>query len=404
MSCFGRKDFPRELKKYMRIGIDARTILNPDRGEAIGAGHYAYQLIRHLLEIDEENEYVLFFDFRVRQKDVAKFSKKNVRIKFYPFSDYKKYLPGAYSEILGTATLAKEKLDVLHTVSPASRIPASYRGKTVVTIHDLAVLKVPEVFPALVRAKSKTLLSLAVKRADRLISVSESTKKDVCDLFKVPEKKVRVIYSGFDKRISEKSALSRAEVLKRYGLEDGERYMLFLGTLEPVKNITRLLEAFAAFKKRYTTNDQEFRHKLVVAGKRGWLAKEYKQMAKDLGIEKDVVFTGYIVGDDLAPLFAQADFFIMPSLYEGFGTTVLEAFATGVPAIVSGVSSIPEIAGDAAKLVSPLDVKGITDAMFQFAQDEALRNSYREKGLKQVEKFNWEKTARETLELYKSLK
>lgn len=388
----------------MRIGIDARTILNPERGEAIGAGHYAYQLIRHLLEIDKENEYVLFFDFRVREKDVKKFSRDNVKIKFYPFSDYKKYLPGAYSEILGTATLTKEKLDLLHTTSPMSRIPTTYRGKTVVTIYDLAPVKVPDVFPAITRTKTKTLLSMAVGRADKLIAVSASTKKDLCEAFKCPEDKVQVIYSGFDKRLSEKSMLPRADVLKRYGMEADDKYMLFLGTIEPLKNITRLMEAFAAFKKRFTTNGKHFNYKLVLAGKRGWLAVEYKRLAKDLGIEKEVIFTGYIVGDDLAPLFAQADFFVMPSLYEGFGTTVLEALATGVPVISSNVSSIPEIAGDAAKLVNPLDVKEITDAMFEFSQNEELKNNYREKGKKQVEKFNWEKTARETLALYESLK
>ena len=388
----------------MKIGIDARTILNPERGEAIGAGHYAYQLIRHLLEIDKENEYVLFFDFRVREKDVKKFSRDNVKIKFYPFSDYKKYLPGAYSEILGTATLTKEKLDLLHTTSPMSRIPATYRGKTVVTIYDLAVAKVPDVFPQLARAKTKTMLNMAVSRADKLIAVSASTKKDLCEIFKCPEDKVQVIYSGYDARLSEKSAMPRGDVLKRYGMVEGDKYMLFLGTIEPLKNITRLMEAFAAFKKRFLTTGKNFKYKLVLAGKRGWLAAEYKRLAKDLEIEKEVIFTGYIVGDNLVPLFSQADFFVMPSLYEGFGTTVLEAFATGVPAILSNVSSIPEIAGDAAKLVNPLDVKEIADAMFQFSQDENLKNSYREKGHAQVEKFNWEKTARETLELYKSLK
>ena len=388
----------------MKIGIDARTILNPERGEAIGAGHYAYQLIRHLLELDRENEYVIFFDFRVREKDVAKFSRDNVKIKFYPFSDYKKYLPGAYSEILGTATLSREKLDVLHTTSPLSRIPSTYSGKTIVTIYDLAVMKVPEVFPQLARAKTKTLLNFAISRADKLIAVSASTKKDICENFKCPQEKVSVIYSGYDKRLSEKSVTSRVEVLSRYGMEEGDKYMLFLGTIEPLKNITRLMEAFAEFKKRFTATGKNFNYKLVMAGKRGWLAAEYKRLAKDLGIEKEVIFTGYVVGDDLAPLFANADFFVMPSLYEGFGTTVLEAFATGVPAILSNVSSIPEIAGDAAKLVNPLDTKEIADAMFQFSQDENLKNSYREKGRAQVEKFNWEKTARETLELYKSFK
>ncbi|MFZ2994050.1 MAG: glycosyltransferase family 1 protein, partial [Candidatus Moraniibacteriota bacterium] len=296
-----------------------------------------------------------------------------------------------------------EKLDVLHTTSPMSRIPSTYSGKTIVTIYDLAVMKVPEVFPQLARAKTKTLLNFAISRADKLIAVSASTKKDICENFKCPEEKVSVIYSGYDKRLAEKSVMSRAEVLSRYGMEAGDKYMLFLGTIEPLKNITRLMEAFAEFKKRFTTTGKNFNYKLVMAGKRGWLAAEYKRLAKDLGIDKEVIFTGYVVGDDLAPLFAQADFFVMPSLYEGFGTTVLEAFATGVPAILSNVSSIPEIAGDAAKLVNPLDTKEIADAMFDFSQDENLKNSYREKGRVQVEKFNWEKTARETLELYKSL-
>jgi glycosyltransferase involved in cell wall biosynthesis len=387
----------------MRIGIDARTILNPERGEAIGAGHYAYQLIRHLLEIDKENEYVLFFDFRVREKDVKKFSRSNVKIKFYPFSDYKKYLPGAYSEILGTATLSKEKLDILHTTSPMSRIPSTYSGKTIVTIYDLATVKVPDVFPRMERTKTKMMLSMAIGKADKLIAVSASTKKDICEIFGCSPDKVQVIYSGFDKRLLERPVSPRMEVLKRYGMEAGDRYMLFLGTIEPLKNITRLLQAFADFKKSFTTTEKNFNYKLMMAGKRGWLANEYKQLVKDLGIEKEVIFTGYIVGDNLSPLFAQADFFVMPSLYEGFGTTVLEALVTGVPVISSNVSSIPEIAGDAAKLVNPLDTKEITEAMLEFSQNEELKDSLREKGKKQAEKFNWEKTARETLELYGSL-
>jgi glycosyltransferase involved in cell wall biosynthesis len=386
----------------MKIGIDARTILNPEKGEAIGVGHYTYQLIRHLLEIDKENEYVIFFDFRVREKDIKKFARENVKIKFYPFSDYKKYLPGAYSEILGTATLAKEDLDVIHATSPMSRIPTSYRGKTIVTVHDLAVYKVPEVFPQLQRTKIRATMNLMINKADKIIAVSSSTKKDIQEIFKTPEEKVSVIYSGFDRRFSGESQVTREKVLEKYGIK--EKYILFLGTLEPVKNIGRLFEAFKIFKNKSKQEGIQGDYKLVMAGKSGWLTKEYKQMAKDLGIAKDVIFTGYIIGDEMVPLFKNADFFVMPSLYEGFGTTVLEAFATGTPAVVSNVSSIPEIAGDAAMLVNPLDVKEIADAMTKFSQDENLKNSYREKGKIQVGKFNWEKCAKETLEVYKSLK
>lgn len=387
----------------MRIGIDARTILNPDKGEAIGVGHYTYQLIRHLLEIDQENEYVLFFDYRVREKDVAKFSKPNVKIKFYPFSDYKKFLPGAYNEILGTATLVKEELDVIHTTSHLSRIPVSYRGKTIVTINDLAAHKTPNAFHRISVAKNKMALNMMVAKADKVIAVSQSIKKDLQDVLECPADKIEVIYSGFDKRFSEPSTSTREKVLQKYGIGN-EKYMLFLGTIEPAKNIAKLLEAFKIFKQDKISKGIEAEYKLVLAGKNGWMAKEYREIAKDLGIDRDVIFTGYIIGDEIVSLFSQADFFVMPSLYEGFGTTVLEAFATGTPAIVSGVSSIPEIAGEAAEFVDPLDSQNIANAMFKLAGDENLKQSLREKGKKQVEKFNWEKCARETLDVYKNLK
>ncbi len=387
-------------RKIMKIGIDARKILSPEKNSDIGVGHYTYQLIRHLLEIDKENEYVLFFDFRVREKDVRKFSQENVKIKFYPFSDYKKYLPGVYSEILGTATLTKEKLDILHTTSPISRVPASYSGKTIVTIHDLASYKMPEVFPKIATAKFKATTSLMVKKAEKIIAVSDSTKNDIMKIFNCPEEKIQVIYGGVDKRFFQSPGMERERFLNKYEIKN--RYILFLGTLEPVKNIDRLFLAFKNFKEKLKKETGKNDYKLVMAGKRGWLAKEYKKMAKDLGIAKDIIFTGYVIGDEMVSFFKHADFFVMPSLYEGFGSTVLEAFATGTPAIISNVSSIPEIAGEAAKLVNPLNVEEISDAMVAFAKDENLKDSYRQKGLEQVRKFNWEKCARETLEVYKS--
>ncbi len=387
----------------MKIGIDARTILNPEKGEAIGVGHYTYQLIRHLLQIDKENEYVLFFDFRVREKDIKKFSQPNVKIKFYPFSDYKKYLPGAYNEILGTATLAREHLDIIHTTSPMSRIPVSYRGKTIVTVHDLAAYKVPDVFPQLKLTKIKTTTSLMVSHADKIIAASESTKNDIMEIFDTKEDKIEVIHSGFDKRMAEESKVTREKVLEKYDIPKDKKYILFLGTIEPIKNITRLFEAFKIFKDQCVKDSGKCNYKLVMAGKNGWLSQEYRQIAKDLEIAKDIIFTGYVIGDELVPLFKGADFFVMPSLYEGFGMTVLEAFATGTPAIVSNVSSIPEVAGDAAIMVNPMKTEEIVEAMKRFSSDENLKNEYRVRGRKQVEKFNWEKCARETLAIYKSL-
>lgn len=385
----------------MRIGIDARTILNPEHGDAIGAGHYCYQLIRHLLDMDKENEYVLFFDFRVREKDVKKFSRPNVRIKFYPFSDYKKYLPAVYSEILGTATLQKEKLDILHSTSPLSRIPTGYRGKTIVTFNDMAIYNCSQCFPKLKVAKEKAVYSLMAKKADKIIAVSRSVKNDLEKKLGAAPEKIQVIHGGVDKRFFETSAKEVGKVPEKFGIK--EKYILFLGTLEPSKNITRMLETFAVFKEKYKNQNKKFDYQLVLAGKRGWLSQEYPQLVKDLGIEKNTIFTGYVIGDELVPLFHGAQFFILPSLYEGFGTTLLEAFACGLPAIVSNVSSLPEIADGAARFINPLDKEGISEAMLEFAADENLRENYRRKGLERAGKFNWEKCAKETLALYEQL-
>lgn len=387
----------------MKIGIDARTILNPEKGDEIGVGHYTYQLIRHLLDMDKKNEYVLFFDFRVREKDVKKFSRPNVKIKFYPFSDYKKYLPGVYNEILGVAILGKEKLDILHSTSHSSRIPVGYTGKTIITINDLTALKIPEVLPKVSKMRSLTLLNLMTSKANKIIAVSNSIKQDIIKNFPKAKDKIEVVYSGFDKRLFEEYDPSDKEkMLSKYEIKD--KYILFLGTLEPVKNIVRLFEAFKIFRNSLKRENIFSDYKLILAGKRGWLSNEYRQIAKDLGISKNVAFTGYVIGDELVPLFKNADFFVLPSLYEGFGSTILEAFATDTPVLASNVSSIPEIAGDAALLVNPMNISEIADNMIRMAKDEKLRNELREKGKKQLEKFNWEKCARETLKVYESLK
>ena len=386
----------------MRIGIDARSILNPEKGDAIGIGHYTYQLVRHLLKNDQENEYVIFFDFRVREKDVKKFTKPNTKIVFFPFSDYKRYMPGAYSEILVTATLQREKLDVLHTASFVNRIPLGYRGKTVVTFHDMSMYNIPECLPTTRYIANKTIAKLMARRADKIIAVSNYLREDLRKFLKVKDEKISLVYSGLDERFFENPELDVAKALGKFGIE--KKYILFLGTLEPSKNITRLLNAFSDFKQREKQKTGKFGYQLVLAGKEGWKSKEYRQMVKDLKLSKDVIFTGYVIGDDLVPLFKNAEFFIMPSLYEGFGMTVLEAFATRSPAIISRVSSLPELAGDAAYYINPLDTEQMTNAMILFAENEDVRSKYKSAGFEQAKKFDWNKCALETLEIYKSLK
>ncbi len=142
---------------------------------------------------------------------------------------------------------------------------------------------------------------------------------------------------------------------------------------------------------------------MLIAGKPGWLAGDIKHMVKDLQLVRDVKFSGYVIGDELVPIFKNAEFFVLPSLYEGFGTTILEAFATGTPAIVTNAGSAPEIANGAAKLVNPIDTKEIAQAMIEFANDEDMRDDFRQKGLRRAHDFDWQKTAKETLDIYKKM-
>jgi len=382
----------------MRIGIDARAILNPEKSAPSGVGNYVWHLIKNILDLDSENQYVLFFDFKVRDRDVKRFSRPNVKIKFFPFSDYKKYMPGAYSEILGMATYIREKLDVLHVTSPIYRVPATYRGKVLTTFYDFAIYRVPELFPKLSAAKTRALYSFMAKKSDHIIAVSEATQKDAQEFLGYPAEKISMIHNGIDRRFFEPNDFGREKLLEKYKIRG--KYILFLGTLEPRKNLARVIEAFSRFKKSGQAGADL---QLVVTGKRGWLAEEYFQQVADLEIASDVIFTGYVSGDELKPLYTYSEFFVMPSLYEGFGQTIVEAMACGTPCLVSKVASIPEIVGDAAYFVDPNDTDGISAAMATLANDKNLRENLSEKGKRQAQKFSWEKCARETLEVYKKI-
>ncbi len=389
----------------MRIGIDARSILNPEKNPAIGVGHYTYQLIRNLLKMDQRNSYFLFFDYRVREKDVKKFSKPNVTIKFFPWSDYKKYLPGAYSEILGLATLSGHELDVLHCASPDARVPLGYREKVVCTFQDLSVYKYPKHYPRGKLIKAKYNRKAMAARADRLIAVSDNTKQDLKELFQIDDEKISVINNGVDERFFSEVPESRDEIKKeladKFHIE--KDYVLFIGTLEPIKNLTRLIHAFKIFKENAKRKGQRHDYQLVIGGKRGWLAKEYLQIAKDFGLEDDVKFLGYVEGDDLKKLFKNAKLFIMPSLYEGFGMTVLEAMASGTPSIISDIFPLKQIARDAVEYIDPYGTEEIAEKIEQLIENQERKNELKIKGIERAKEFSWKKCAQETLDVYKQV-
>lgn len=387
----------------MKIGIDARTILNPRKGDAIGAGHYIFQLIKNLLEIDKENKYVLFFDSSVRQKDVRKFKQKNVKIVFYPFYEYRKYLPIIYSEIFISLTLKKEKLDLLHVTSEDVYIPKSYYSKIITTFHDLSVYKVPDCYKSIERSRIKSQKLLAVKKSDQVIAVSKSVKKDLQEIFKFKNEQVSVIYNGVDKRFFQDANGNTKKIPKKFGIN--KKYILFLGTISSVKNVIRLLYAFLLFKdaRMKRIGKEKCDYQLLLVGKLGKMAQDVRYIIKDMNLSGDVKLADYVIGDELVPLFKHAKFFVLPSLYEGFGAMALESLATRTPAILSDVPAVKEVVEENGLFVDPEDTRKIAKAMDRFASDIEFRESFIEGGFERSKEFNWEKTARETLGVYEKV-
>lgn len=376
----------------MRIGIDCRTILNPDKGEAAGVGHYTYQLVRHLSEhAPKDAEFVFFFDEKVADAKLEKFKKEGIEAKFFPFIQYKTFLPLAYSHFLVTAFLRRENLDLLH--SPIPHLPLSYNNPAVVTVHDLAIYKYPKLFPSGQQVSTKVVVPRTLKKAKKIVAVSQATKNDIIELFDIPEDKIEVIYNGLDKRFFERASEKEIEEIKaRYNIK--KRYILFIGTLEPRKNIERLVEAFNRVRAKKTD------WQLVVAGREGWSAEKIYEKAMSSPYRKDIIFTGYIAADDVNPLLSGAEIFVSPSIYEGFGMPVTEALAQGLPVITSKYGSLPEVAGKAAILIDPYEVTDIAGAINLLIEDKKFRDEIREIGFKQAQKYSWEKCARDTLKVY----
>lgn len=382
----------------MRIGIDCRTILNPEKGEGAGIGHYTYQLVRHLLKIDKKNDYFLFFDRTVQQRRLAKFKQENVRIYFFPFIQYAKFMPGGYWHFLASAFLAKHKLDVFH--SPTLNLPQSYRATSVVTAHDLTVYKFPELYTDKQVMLLKSIIPQAVKQAKKIIAVSQSTKKDLGEIFGVGSEKIKVIYHGLDERFFRKSNPESIENIKRkFNIKNN--YLLFLGTLESRKNIIRIVEAYERLRdKMISIRHPESRIQLVLAGAIGFNFEEIKERINKSKYKEDIILPGYIEADDLDPLFEGAKIFVFPTLYEGFGLPIIEAMANGVPVVTSNVSSLPEIAEGNAILVDPLNVAEITQAIFDLLSNPEIWQKFSQLGKQKAKEFDWQKTARETLVVY----
>jgi len=381
----------------MKIGIDCRTILSPVRGEKAGIGHYTYYLVKHLLKMDKKNQYHLYFDYRI--PDTREFQQKNVEIKYFPFSQYKRYLPFTYSHMLISAVLMKEKLDIFH--APANTCPYTYPGDVVLTVHDLAIYRHPSWFPAGQKFSTKFLVPKSVKKAKRTIAVSKATKRDIIKLFKIKPNRIKVIHEGITRQIGEgpKKKISKTALQKKYKI--GDKYLFFVGTLEPRKNLVNLIKAFNTL---LVENYRKFKdYELILAGGKGWKYQDIFKIIKEQKFSYKIRFLNYVSHECKIALIQNATCFVFPSLYEGFGLPVLEAMNLGTPVITSKVSSLPEVTGNAAVLINPNKEDEIIKALAKVLSNKKLRQKMSALGKIQAKRFTWTKTAQETLKLYREI-
>jgi len=367
----------------MRIAYDATAIPRLMAGAAV----YTYELARALAAVDVENEYVIFahgphFDDLPRMRPGPRVLK--VRAPSRP-------LRLLWEQAVLPWRLRRLRIDVLHSPHHTTPLlPCACRR--VVTIHDLTFFLLPERYPPTRRLYFQVMTRLSARVADAIIVPSEAVRGDVMRLLRLPAERVFVIPEAAGAAFHPQDAVAIEAVRRRYGLE--EPFLLSVGSLEPGKNRERLLQALARLRAR------GLKHGLVVAGQQAWRHEGEAPLARRLGLADSVRFLGHVPQADLPALYSAADLFVFPSLYEGFGLPALEAMACGTPVVASNVSALPEVVGDAALQVSPLDVEALADAMERLLRDDRLRADLRERGLEQARQFSWEKAARQTVEVY----
>ena len=271
--------------------------------------------------------------------------------------------------------------------------PIRKQTKTLLTVHDLSFVRVPETASPRLKAYLDTVVPLSAQRADHILADSEATRQDLIDLYGLPPEKITVLLSGVDERFKPADTDTILQVRHKYRISDVD-FLLSVGTVQPRKNYARLIQALAVLRER--GHDLH----LVVVGGKGWLQDPIYEAVHKLSLQPYAHFVGFADDADLPALYSAACCFAFPSLYEGFGLPVLEAMACGTPVVTSSVSSLPEVAGDAALLADPLNVSSIADTVERVLTDNNLRDNLVRAGMARAAEFTWERAARKLHEIY----
>ncbi len=364
----------------MRIGIDARKLHD------FGIGTYIRNLVRQLARIDPGTEYVLL----CRPVDAAGIAALGPN--FRPVAE----TAGNYSvaeQWRVPLALKRERVTLFH--APHYVLPPLVRCPSVVTIHDCIHLMFPQYLPNwMAHGYARASIEMAARRATRVLTVSESSKRDILRFVDADPSKIDVIYNAYDERFGvEPLEEDVVRVRERYQLQD--RFVLYAGTVKPHKNLERLIEAFNLVRQRGLED-----LKLVMIGDDISKYAALRRAVHKHQLHKYVRFLGYLPEETLAVMYRLAGLFVFPSLYEGFGLPPLEAMASGTPVVTSNLSSLPEVVGDAAVLVDPYDPAALADGMFRVLSDPSLQADLRRKGLARARLFSWEESARRVRGIY----
>jgi glycosyltransferase involved in cell wall biosynthesis len=371
------------------VVINAHLLSGRAWYRSAGVHQYIYHLMRHLGQADDRLRYTVLLGEGVPPPGVAltplqsrwPTSRAAVRV--------------VWEQLVQPWVLRRIGADLVH--GPVFVGPLFAPCPVVVTIHDLSFIRFPALFRPANRLYLTVLTRLSARRARRLIAVSAHAAAESTQLLGVPPERIDVVYHGVDPSFRPLPADEVVAFRQRRGLPG--RFMLFVGTLEPRKNLVRLVEAFARIYGRICGNDGRVR--LVLAGGKGWLYDELFAKVEALGLGEAVIFPGYVMSDELPLWYNGAAVLAYPSVYEGFGLPVLEAQACGTPVLTSNVSSLPEAAGDAALMVDPYDVEALAAGLNRLLADESLRHDLRERGLAHAKQFSWPHTAQETARVYR---
>jgi glycosyltransferase involved in cell wall biosynthesis len=368
----------------MLIGLDASRLAPASAALSgrTGTETYSLHLIRHLLALDGEHRFRLYLRKPLAPGLLA--TEGNVEPRVIR-------VPRLWTHVGLSWEMVRRPPDVLFV--PAHVIPLLHPRRSIVTVHDLGY----RLYPQAHRRRDRLYLDISsrwsARVAQMVLADSQATANDLQRFYGIPPEKVRVVYPGRDEALSPvQDAGVLAARRAQYGL--GERYILHIGTLQPRKNLVRLVEAFREMMRRLPESEHV---QLVLAGKKGWLYADLFRRVKDWGLEDRVIFPGYVPDADLPVLLSGATCFAFPSLYEGFGFPVLEAQACGVPVVCSDASSLPEVAGDGALLLSPHDTMAWADALTRVLTDEGLRAQLRLRGFANVTRFSWRTCAAEVM-------